>query len=215
MKINLNIDNPRENNLDDIRMQLENTEYLHVIVDALNGFLVKGELADPSMQRIIPEIKRLAQMHEDNPKGLNVSGEDWHTKQSVEFLRFKPHTEEYSTEAELVDELKPFKEGGLTFKKNSTNLVLAPGFIEFVKKTNNLKTVVISGVLFDICVKKFALTLRDLYDELNRNVVIIIPLSAVDTFDSPEHNREEIFEKTSKELENNGIQIVKKLGDRF
>lgn len=215
MKINYNFDNTRENNLDKIKKQLENVEYLHIIVDALNGFLVKGALADPSMQRIIPEIERLAQMHEENPNGLNISGEDWHTKQSVEFLRFEPHTEQYTTEADIVDELKPYKEGGLTFKKNSTNLVLAPGFIDFAKKTNNLKTVVISGVLYDICVKKCALTLRDLFDELNRNVVIIIPLTAVDTFNGPNHNREETFEKTTKELENGGIQIIKKLGERF
>lgn len=194
------------------KKDLENIEYLHVMIDLIDGFMKEGALADPKMMRIVPEVQRLAEMFEDHPKGLNCYGEDWHPKNAEEFNVYAPHAIEYTKEAETIDELKQYKEGAITYKKNSTNLVLAPNFMKDLAKMKNLKVVVASGVLIDECVKKFVLTAKDLFDQNNRNVVIILPTNAVDTFNATGHIRDEAFQNAVQDMENHGIKIIKRLG---
>lgn len=191
---------------------LEKIEYLHVMVDLIDGFMKEGALADKDMMRIVPEVVRLAEMFEEHPTGTNAYGEDWHPKNAREFNVYGAHAIENTKETETIDELKPYKDGGLTYKKNSTNLVLAKNFINDIEKMGNLKVVVTSGVLAEECIKKFVLTLNDYFDEKNRDVVIIVPTSAIDTFNAPNHPRKEIIENATKDMENHGIKIVKKLG---
>lgn len=190
---------------------LEKIKWLLLNIDMIKGFVEEGALADPSIKRIIPENIRLIEMFLDNKEAAVAFIEDEHTQNSVEFNTFGTHALKGTKEAELTDELKPYEQDALVYKKNSTNLVFAPHFIEDIEKMTNLKVVVLNGCLTEVCVKNGGITLKNLFDQNNRDIVIMLDEAGVDTFNAPGHKREEVNESAIEDMRSNGIQIVKRI----
>ena len=72
----------------------------------------------------------------------------------------------------------------------------------------NLSEVVITGCCTDICVSNLAIPLQNYFDENNKEVNIIVPENAVETYDAPNHNRKEYNEMAFKLLTQAGIKVI-------
>ena len=72
----------------------------------------------------------------------------------------------------------------------------------------NLREIVIGGVCADLCVMDFGRTQLRFLDEINRDVVMFVVKSCIDTFDAPGHDREEWLNIAYKVLAQAGAIIV-------
>ena len=86
--------------------------------------------------------------------------------------------------------------------------MFADGFIEMLSQMENIKEIVIIGCCTDICVLNLAIPLQNYFDEKNREVTIIVPKNAVETYDAPNHPRDEYNEIAFKLLVQAGIKVV-------
>lgn len=91
-----------------------NEEKLLIVVDMVNGFVREGAMADPYIEHIIPEIKRLV---ENNKSNKTIFIKDCHEEDAVEFLAYPKHCLKGTSESELVDELKEFETKENTYEK--------------------------------------------------------------------------------------------------
>ena len=177
---------------------------LLINVDMVNGFVKEGAMADPYIQHIIPEHIRLMQENE----GSIAIIKDTHKENCREFKRYPVHCVEGTEEAELADELKSFEKDALVYEKNSTSTIYAENFLADIDKMENLKEVIIIGCCTDICVLNLAIPLQNYFDQKDRNITITIPKNAVETYNAPNHNREEYNEIAFKLMGQAGINLV-------
>lgn len=190
--------------------ELKKIKKLLIVIDMVNGFVKEGPLAAASIQRIIPENKRLVEEFIESDDSAVAFIRDSHTKDAVEFNVFGAHCLEGSIESELDDALKPYESDTLVYKKNSTNFVFAPSFQEDIANMTNLEEVVLNGCLSDYCVKNGGITLRNLFDQQDRNIKIYVEEDGIDTFDAPNHNRDEETEHALRDMANNGLIRIKR-----
>ena len=190
---------------------LESVRRLYIFVDTTNAFAREGLLADPYVLHTVSELVRIAQIATTDEEGKLMFIIDFHTKESVEFDRYLEHSIEGTNEVKVISELTPYTKDALIFRKNSTSAMFVNNFIETILKMNNLEEVIIMGWDTDICVMNLAIPLQNLFDELNRRVKIIVPKNAVETYDAPNHNRDEYNEMAFKFMNQTGIEVVKKL----
>ena len=62
------------------------------------------------------------------------------------------------------------------------------GLAEDIQKLKNVEEIVLVGCCTDICIINIAMPLDIYFDDLNRDVKVIVPKNAVETYDSPDHN---------------------------
>ena len=185
-------------------------EHLAINIDMVKGFVVKGALAAPSIMRVVRRQHDLLEPYkEDDNKAIAII-RDLHHKGSVEYKTFGEHCQDDTEEPMLVDELQDFKDTSYDFTKNSTNFVFAPGFMDFVARLKNLKTVLLMGCLSEVCVKNGGITLRNLFDQLDRDIDIYVAEDGIDTYDVPGHNAEEVTQRAIEEMNANGIKVLAK-----
>lgn len=185
-------------------MNKKDLEKIVIVVDMINGFVNEGAMADPYIAHIIPEIKRLV---EDNKDGA-IFIRDCHEEDAVEFKSYPVHCLKGTSESEVVDELKVYTNNENTFEKNSTSAMFAEGFIDTIKEMENLKEVIITGCCTDICVLNLALPLNNYFNQENRNIDIIVPKNAVETFGSDSHARDEYNNIAYKLMMQAGIKVI-------
>jgi len=179
---------------------------LLIVVDMVNGFIKKGNMADKYINYIInPNIELIKKTNKEG--GNIVFIKDTHKIKSREFDRFPVHCLEESEESQVIDELKEYEK--VAFTKNSTSAMYAKGFKEYIDNLKNLKKIILSGCCTDICVMNLALDLQNYFDENNKNIDIIVPKDVVETYSGPNHNREEYNEIAFKIMNNAGIKLVK------
>lgn len=178
-------------------------------IDMNEGFCEEGNLADPTIKQIVPNIVPIIRAVIEKGEGYFVVN-DKHTKDSVELLRYLEHCMS-DKESRTIKELAVYEQyADRTFYKNSTCALFAPGMMEMLMEMVNLKRVVLVGCCTDICIQNFAIALRNFFDELNMNVDIIVPKNAVETFHIPGvHDREENNKRAYTVMENTGIKLVK------
>ena len=182
---------------------------LLIVVDMVNGFVKKGNMADPNIQHITPECERLVK--EFLEKGYQVVYiTDCHKENCNEFFKFPVHCVEGTDEAEMVDALKKYEDKVIVTKKNSTSAMFAPGFMEIINQMTDLEEVVIIGCCTDICVQNLAIPLANYFDEGDRPVKITVPVNAVETYDAPYHPKDEYNEMAFKFMKQTGINIVER-----
>ena len=187
--------------------KLKEIEKLLICVDMVNGFVKEGPMSDTYIEHIVPEnIKLMKKIIEDGERLAIIK--DTHKEDAIEFKRYPKHCIEGTREADLIDELKSFEKDSLVYKKNSTSTIYAPGFLEDIDKMDNLKEVIITGCCTDICVINLAIPLKNYFDEHDRDVNIVVPKNAVETYNSTEHNREEYNEMAFKLMKQAGIELV-------
>lgn len=182
-----------------------------IVVDMVNGFVNEGVLHDKNIRKIVP--RQLELLEEAEKKGsLIILVKDTHNKNATEFKRFgnTTHCIKGTSEAELIDELKPFeqKDNVITVEKNSTSLMESPEFREIVKQAKKLKEVNFVGCCTDICVFNGAMGLANYYDEWNRDVTINVHEDAIATYSEDE--REEYVQSAKLLMKQQGINLVSK-----
>ncbi len=182
---------------------------LLIVVDMVNGFAKKGNMADPNIQHITPECERLVK--EFLEKGYQVVYiTDCHKENCNEFLKFPVHCVEGTDEAEMVDALKKYQDRVIVIKKNSTSAMFAPGFMDIINQMTDLEEVLIIGCCTDICVQNLAIPLANYFDEMDRPVRITVPMNAVETYNAPYHPKDEYNEMAFKFMKQTGINIVER-----
>lgn len=182
-----------------------------IVVDMVNGFVNEGVLHDKNIRKIVP--RQLELLEEAEKKGsLIILVKDTHNNNATEFKRFgnTTHCIQGTSEAELIDELKPFeqKDNVITVEKNSTSLMESPEFREIVKQAENLKEVNFVGCCTDICVFNGAMGLANYYDQWNRDVTINVHEDAIATYSEDE--REEYVQSAKLLMKQQGINLVSK-----
>jgi nicotinamidase-related amidase len=191
------------------RKEINEIQEAVFLIDMNVGFCEKGNLADPSIKAIVPNIIPIIDAIMRKGEGFFVVN-DAHNENSVELKRYAGHCHN-EEESRTIKELAIYEEyANRTFYKNSTCALFAPGMMDMLMEMVNLKRVVIVGCCTDICIQNFAIALRNFFDELNMDVEIIVPKNAVETFHIPEvHDRKVNNERAYTVMENTGITLVK------
>lgn len=174
-----------------------------LVIDMLRGFHDLGNLTNPRMADIIPNVKNLLE---------RKTSEDWktcfladnHQPDDLEFQMFPPHCVVRTKEIEVVDELKQF-----VTAENYLPKTRYSGFyktdLDGILVQENPEKVIVVGVCTDICVLHTTSDLR------NRDYDVIIPRDCVETYDAPEHPAEEINHWAFVHIENIlGARVIKK-----
>lgn len=189
--------------------KLYDVEKLIVVVDVINGFLNEGNMKDSYINHIVPGIEELVKEYikDDNKEVFYIR--DSHKKDAIEFKKFPVHCLENTSESEMVDELKEHEGQVRTYFKNSTSGLFAKGLVEDINKMVNLKKITVVGCCSDICVINFALPLINYFDENNLNVEIEVREDLIETYDAPNHNRDEYNEISKKLLKQAGVKITR------
>lgn len=191
------------------KKEINQIEEALFLIDMNVGFCEEGNLADPTIKQIVPNIVPIIRAILEKGEGFFVVN-DKHTKDSTELKRYAGHCDN-EKESRTIKELAIYEEyANRLFYKNSTCALFAPGMMEMLMEMVSLKRVVIVGCCTDICIQNFAIALRNFFDELNMDVEIIVPKNAVETFHIPEvHDRDENNKRTYTVMENTGIKLVK------
>ena len=184
----------------------EDLEKLLVVVDMVNGFIKKGNMADPYINHITERIAHLVEDAINENEGVAFI-KDTHEKDSAEFKKFPEHCVRGTGEEEVIDELKKYETYGLSYEKNSTSTIFAPDFIRDIDQMKKLREVIITGCCTDICVLNLAIPLTNYFDQSNREVSVLVDKNAVETYDAPCHNRYEYNEMSFKLLKQAGIKV--------
>lgn len=190
---------------------LEEVNSAIFVIDMNNGFCEEGALADPTIKRIVPNIRKIIMDGLKRESALFFVN-DKHTEDSVEIKRYAGHCIT-PREQKTIKELSIFEEyADRVFYKNSTCALFAPGMMEMLLQMKNLKRIVITGCCTDICIMNFAVALRNFMDEWNVDVDIVVPINAVETFHIPNvHEREEANQFGYRVMESNGVRLVKEM----
>ena len=190
---------------------LEEVSSAIFVIDMNNGFCEEGALADPTIKRIVPNIRKIIMDGLKRESALFFVN-DKHTKDSVEIKRYAGHCIT-PREQKTIKELSIFEEyADRVFYKNSTCALFAPGMMEMLLQMKNLKRIVITGCCTDICIMNFAVALRNFMDEWNVDIDIVVPINAVETFHIPNvHEREEANQFGYRVMESNGIRLIKEM----
>ncbi len=179
-----------------------------VNVDMVNGFVNTGAMHDEYINHIVPLQISLMEEYENDAEKLNVIVKDTHKEDCLEFKRYPIHCVENTFESELIDELKRFEnENSIIFKKNSTSTMYALGFEELINNLTNLEEVTIVGCCTDICILNLAIPLRNYFDQIDRNVLVRVIKDGVETYDAPNHSREEYNDIAFKLMAQAGIVL--------
>ena len=190
---------------------LEDVNSAIFVIDMNNGFCEEGALADPTIKRIVPNIRKIIMDGLKRESALFFVN-DKHTEDSVEIKRYAGHCIT-PREQKTIKELSIFEEyADRVFYKNSTCALFAPGMMVMLLQMKNLERIVITGCCTDICIMNFAVALRNFMDEWNVDVDIVVPINAVETFHIPNvHEREEANQFGYRVMESNGIRLVKEM----
>ena len=190
---------------------LEVYESMFIVVDMVNGFVREGVLHDEEIARVIPRQIELIKEARNNGS-LVVFIKDTHNEEASEFRRFgnTKHCVRGTSEAEIVDELLPFVDldNTISIEKNSTSFMEAPDFRKVATDARNIRSVDVVGCCTDICILNLAIPLQNYFDQQDRDILITIQKNAVETYDSPNHNRGEYNEMAFKLMKQAGINVV-------
>jgi len=190
--------------------ELSQYKKLLIIVDMINGFVTEGALADPEIAKIVPEITRI--IDQTIEEGGHVAFvKDTHHEKSKEFESFPTHCIKGTREAELIDELKPYEDLGLgtSYEKNSTSTIFAKGFLKDIESMTELNEIVIVGCCTDICIANLAIPLKNFLNENDRDIKIVVPENAVETYNAQWHDRNEWNLMALAMMKQSGVEVVK------
>ena len=178
-----------------------------IFVDVIEGFVNEGALSSPRALNILPYVEQLSKA--EGFKKLYFA--DCHPADASEFNSYPPHCINTTNEPALVKELAFNKDVDTLVEKNSTNGFHALKFKEWLKSNKNIVNFIVVGLVTDICVMQFALTLKSYFDELNGIAKIIVPIEAVETYtiDETNHNGELMNTFALYNMQMNGIKLYR------
>ena len=182
-----------------------------IVVDMVNGFAKKGDLADPKIGDVVP--RQIELIKEAKANGyLIVFIKDTHKEDSLDHKIFNgsKHCVENSWEELVIDELKEYEdlEDTISILKNSTSYMEAPEFRELISEATNIERVDVVGCCTDICVANGTIGLANYFDQWNRDVEIRVHEDAIATF--LEEDRQNYVDAAKLLMTQQGIKLVKK-----
>jgi len=155
-----------------------------IVVDVLNGFCKQGNLASPRCDAAIPKILKAVEARRQAGDQL-IFLADTHDPNDREFEVFPVHCVRGTVESEVVPELQPLlKEATLIRKRRYSGFFETD--LEARLRAAHPEQVTVVGVCTDICV------LHTVADLRNRDYRVVVPASAVETFDGPDHPGDEV-----------------------
>ena len=178
-----------------------------VVVDMINGFINEGVLSDPSINQIVPEAVKVVKSFLDENKDV-LSFQDTHTLSSLEFEFYPPHCLKDTGESELIPEFKPFASQMIKVEKDTTNGFFAPRFQAYLLENPDLESVTVVGCCTDICVLQFTQSLKTYTQTIGKRLDIKVVENAVNTFNTPNHDKNSYHENALNLMRNAGIQII-------
>ena len=191
-------------------------------IDMVNGFCHAGALSSSRVAGIIPQVVDVfAGAYEAGVRDF-VLAQDNHPADAVEFADFPPHCMVGTTEAETIPELAglPFADRFTIVPKNSLNAFHNTRLGEWLAAHPDLRTAIIVGDCTDLCVHQTAMHLKlSANAHNNRNLRIIVPENAVQTYDTPvatarelgilPHNGDVMHLVFLYHMRLNGIEVVR------
>lgn len=192
-------------------------------VDMINGFCHQGALASSRIQGIIPEV--VATFERAYTVGVRhfVLPQDCHSAHASEFAAFPPHCQRGSREAETIPELQALSFANLytVFPKNSLSSFYETGLAAWLAAHPQLHTMIVIGNCTDLCVHQLALPLKLHANALNRDLRVIVPENAVQTYDMPieiaqasgalPHDGDVMHLLFLYHMQLNGVEVVKEI----
>lgn len=166
------------------------------VVDMVNGFVKEGSMHDAEIMKIVDVIVQECEAHEHR---LFIA--DTHEENAIEFKSFPIHCVRGTSEAKIIDELKPYADDIL--EKNSTNTfhVLDK---EILKNYDSFKIV---GCCSDICVMQLALSLKTYLNQMDMPQQVIVAEKGIATYDAPYHPAGEYHRMALNMMAQSGIVI--------
>lgn len=178
-----------------------------VIVDMINGFTREGALKSARVEELIPEIVEISKKC-DKLEITKLAFADYHTAVSPEFDAYPEHCIAGTYESQIVDEIKEIGRYTL-IPKNSTNGFLENEFQKWLEENQHIDTFIVTGDCTDICIQQFAITLKTWFNKQNKNVRVIVPQTAVETYDLGMHNGDLSNVMALYNMIINGVEVVK------
>lgn len=176
-----------------------------LVVDMLRGFKDIGNLANPRMMRIIPNIENLLKRKtEEGWKIIFLA--DNHSEDDEEFKLIPTHCVKGTTETKIIQELLKFVTAeAIVVPKKSYSGFNGTNLGKYIAREEP-EIVIVVGVCTDICV--FFTT----YDLIRSGYKVIVPCDSVETYDLiPGHDAEEINKVFLAHMKNIlGVEIVEK-----
>ena len=155
-------------------------ERVKLLIDTIKGFHNIGNLANPRMADIIPNIVKL--LEKDEPSDRTVLLGDCHDPDDEEFKMFPRHCVGGTEETKIIDELLiPFVKARGTYIPKTRYSGFFNTELGLILEVLKPEQVVVVGVCTDICI------LHTVADLRNRYYKVIIPRDCVETFDAPNH----------------------------
>ncbi|HEY5560462.1 MAG TPA: isochorismatase family cysteine hydrolase [Clostridiaceae bacterium] len=188
------------------------SSYALFIVDMNKGFGKKGALYSDRVEGIIPDIIKLTKAFISNNSPV-IAFTDSHNADSVEFNAYPTHCLKDDPESELVPEFDEYKDSIKIINKNSTNAFLeneAKAEIDNLIK-RGISNFVITGCCSDICISQLSLTLKAYFNKENLNLMVIVPMDVIETYDAPWHKADIMNLFALYEMKAGGVHIVNSL----
>lgn len=178
-------------------------------IDMVQGFVNFGPMANPLYNNLVPEQLKIMEDFRKENESINFIAEG-HNKDALEFKSFPEHCILGTPQADIIPDFGYYTNlaNTRTYRKNSINGMLNDQVRKDIKSMTNLKETVFMGVCEDLCVMDFVRTYARYLDELNRKVNLFVVANTVDTFDAPNHNREEWKTIARKVMEQAGVIYV-------
>lgn len=156
-----------------------------LVVDTQEGFTRQGNLASETCTAAIPRIRGVVE--EERAAGTPVIfTKDSHRQGDPEFQMFPPHCIVGTAEHELVEELREFEPDAAAVVQKTRYSAFHQTELEKVLEQLAPDEVHVAGLCTDICVLHTTADLR------NRDFRVVVRRDAVETFDAPGHDHEEI-----------------------
>ena len=187
-----------------------------IVVDMVNGFVKEGVLHDKEIANVIPRQIELIEEYQKEGE-LILFIRDVHEDNSIEFERFgnTKHCLKGTSEAEIVDELQPYTNmiNTMIRTKNSTSYMMNPEIVKVIDELINLERVDVVGCCTDICIVNGVVPMMNYFDQKNRKVEVFVHEDAIETYNAPNHDREEYSKAAYLLMEQQGAKKVRKLGE--
>ena len=192
-----------------MKKRLEDYKKALYMIDMNNGFVNFGAMANPEYNKLVPEQLKMIEKFRKEQELVNFVLEK-HDPNATEFKKYPPHCVEGTPEADLIPEFinEQNKKNTNTYYKNCINGMLTGNVQEDLKRLKGLREIVLEGVCTDLCVMDFGRTLARYLDEINREAVMFLVKNACDTYDAPDHNKDEWNDIAYRVLQQAGVIIV-------
>jgi nicotinamidase-related amidase len=156
--------------------------------DMIVGFCDSGNLASPRIDALTgPVVDLFTRAHDLGVREF-VLMQDTHDPNTPEFGAWPVHCVAGTEESEMIPELKelPFSDRFTVIPKNALGPGYGTNFDEWLDAHPQITTAIVVGDCTDLCTYNLAMHLRMRANALNiPGVEVIVPASAVDTYDLP------------------------------